>query len=99
MNQFLRAIVFFAMVGASSAGWAAESGQHLYQMHCANCHGITGIPVMPQVPNLAMREGMNKPDFVLIQSLKTGGRSKPPFLGILTDKELQDVIQYVRMMR
>lgn len=99
MKQSLWPIVLLVLAGSSSVGWAADSGQRLYQMHCANCHGITGIPVMPQVPNLAMREGMNKPDFVLIQNLKTGGRSKPPFVGILTDKELQDVIQYVRMMR
>ena len=54
---------------------------------------------MPETPNLSMREGMNQPDMVLIQSLKNGKRNKPPFLGRLNDQQLQDVIQYVRVMR
>jgi cytochrome c6 len=99
MKNSLRILSLLALTTATSALWAADGGQRLYQMHCANCHGITGIPVMPQTPNLAMREGMNKPDFMLVQSLKMGGRGKPPFIGILSDKELMDIIQYIRVMR
>ena len=88
-------------LAATSSAWAIDlaRGQRLYNLHCASCHGVTGIPVMPETPNLAMREGMNQPDMVLIQSLKTGKRNKPPFIGRLNDQELLDVIQYVRMMR
>jgi cytochrome c6 len=88
-------------IATTSSAWAIDlaRGQRLYNLHCASCHGITGIPVMPDTPNLAMREGMNQPDMVLIQSLKTGKRNKPPFLGRLNDQELLDVVQYVRMMR
>lgn len=74
-------------------------GQRLYNLHCASCHGITGIPVMPDTPNLSMREGMNQPDVVIMQSLKMGKRNKPPFLGRLNDEELLDIVQYVRTMR
>ncbi|MFA7269583.1 MAG: c-type cytochrome [Sterolibacterium sp.] len=74
-------------------------GQQLYNLHCASCHGITGIPVMPGTPNLAMREGMSQPDVVIIQALKMGKNNKPPFLGRLNDLELLDVIQYTRNIR
>ena len=74
-------------------------GQQLYNLHCASCHGITGIPTMPETPNLAMREGMNQPDVVIMQSLKMGKKNKPPFFGRLKDDELLDVVQYVRTMR
>jgi len=74
-------------------------GQRLYNLHCASCHGITGIPVMPDTPNLAMREGMNQPDIVIMQSLKMGKRNKPPFFGRLTDDELLDIVQYTRVLR
>jgi cytochrome c6 len=74
-------------------------GQQLYNLHCASCHGITGVPVMPDTPNLAMREGLNQPDVVIMQSLKMGKKNKPPFFGRLSDQELLDVIQYVRNMR
>lgn len=89
------------MLGAMSQAGAVNlvRGQQLYNLHCASCHGITGIPVMPNTPNLAMREGLNQPDIVIMQSLKMGKNAKPPFLGRLNDQELLDVIQYVRNMR
>lgn len=86
---------------AASAAYAVDlaRGQQLYNLHCASCHGITGIPVMPNTPNLSMREGMNQPDIVIIQSLKMGKMNKPPFFGRLNDQELLDIVQYVRNMR
>ncbi|MCK9283268.1 MAG: cytochrome c [Rhodocyclaceae bacterium] len=74
-------------------------GQRLYNLHCASCHGITGIPMMPDTPNLAMREGMNQPDFMLMQTLKMGKKAMPPYFGILNDQEMLDVIQYIRTIR
>lgn len=74
-------------------------GQRLYNLHCASCHGITGIPIMPETPNLSMREGMSQPDVVIMQSLKMGKKNKPPFFGRLNDQELLDVIQYTRTLR
>jgi cytochrome c6 len=56
-------------------------------------------PVMPEAPNLSMREGMNQPDVVIMQSLKMGKKNMPPFFGRIKDQELLDIIQYVRTMR
>lgn len=74
-------------------------GQQLYNLHCASCHGITGIPVMPGTPNLTMREGMSQPDVVIMQSIKMGKKTMPPFFGRLNDQELLDIIQYTRTLR
>lgn len=98
MKHVLMVLALVGFSGIATLSQAAQGGQRLYQQHCAGCHGLTGIPVTPQTPNLAMREGMNKPDMMLVQSLKMGGKSKPPFFGILTDKELMDIIQYIRVM-
>jgi cytochrome c6 len=89
------------VLGSVPAAWAVDlvRGQQLYNLHCASCHGITGVPMMPDTPNLAMREGLNQPDVVIMQSLKMGKKNKPPFIGRLNDQELFDVIQYVRNMR
>lgn len=83
----------------TQAAWGAENGQRNYERQCARCHGITGIPVMPKTPNLAMREGMNKPDLMLLQYLKMPTALHPSFFGILTDQEILDVIRYIRVMR
>lgn len=80
-------------------------GQRLYNMHCASCHGLNGQPVMPNLPNFAMRQGMEKPDFELMQIVMTGMNPKtgknhlPPFIGRLKDQEVIDILQYIRVMR
>ena len=96
--RIIPAVLLLAAACSASAVDLAR-GQRLYNLHCAACHGITGIPVMPEAPNLAMRESMNQPDVVLMQSLKMGKKNMPPFFGRLKDQELLDVIQYVRTMR
>lgn len=80
-------------------------GQRLYNMHCASCHGLNGTPVMPNVPNFAMRQGLDKPEFELMQIVLTGinqrsGKSHlPPFIGMLKEPEVADIIQYIRVIR
>ena len=91
-------LLLFAVASPASAVDLAR-GQRLYNLNCASCHGITGIPVMPETPNLSMREGMSQPDVVIMQSLKMGKKNKPPFFGRLDDNELVDVIQYIRTLR
>lgn len=98
IRAFSLVAILFA---ASSSVWALDlaRGQRLYNLHCASCHGMNGIPVMPDTPNLAMRERMDQPDMAIIQSLKMGKRNKPPFFGRLKDDELLDIVQYTRVMR
>jgi len=101
MTFAIRSASALLLFAAATAAFAVDlgRGQRLYNLHCASCHGITGIPLMPDTPNLAMREGMNQPDVVIMQSLKMGKRTKPPFFGRLNDQELLDVIQYTRTLR
>lgn len=101
MRKFIRSVSIVLLLTAATSASAVDlvRGQRLYNLHCASCHGITGIPVMPDTPNLAMREGMNQPDVVIMQSLKMGKKNKPAFFGRLNDQELLDVIQYTRNMR
>jgi len=101
MSTSIRIVSTVLLLAAASSASAVDlaRGQRLYNLHCAACHGITGIPVMPEAPNLAMREGMKQPDVVIMQSLKMGKKNMPPFFGRLNDQELLDVIQYVRTMR
>jgi cytochrome c6 len=93
----------FALAGLllASPVWAVDllAGQRLYNVHCASCHGVTGIPVTPETPNLAMREGMAQPDMVLMQTLKVGKKAMPPYFGLLKDQDLLNIISYIRTMR
>lgn len=90
-----------ALFVASEGAWAANMmrGQQLYQMHCAACHGMRGEGVAPEAPKFRLGERLNQPDMQLMQSVKTGSKTMPPFFGILKDPEILDVLGYVRTLR
>lgn len=99
----LRIVMVFAVIalGSASSAWAVDllAGQRLYNLHCASCHGVTGIPITPETPNLALREGMAQPDIVLMQTLKAGKKAMPPYFGLLKDQDLLNILSYIRTMR
>lgn len=75
------------------------NGQRLYLAHCAGCHGEKGVSIMPQAPNFANAERLDQPDHVLVDRIRSGGGAMPPFLGILNDREMLDVVGYIRTLR
>jgi cytochrome c6 len=96
--------IFWACVGLFNAfpsvSCAADvaNGQKLYTAHCAGCHGSNGISVMPQAPNLARFETATQPDQDLIDMIRSGSDKMPPYLGILNDKQILDVVSYLRTL-
>ena len=73
-------------------------GQRIYSMHCAVCHGPTGLAVMPGAPNFARNERLLQPDMSLVMAVRTGKNAMPAFMGILNDREILDVIAYLRTL-
>lgn len=84
-----------------AASWAMDlgNGKRLYDVHCAGCHGINGHSIVPSAPNLSRGEKMFRPDFDLVNILKTGTANHPPFLGLMSEKEMLDVVGYARTLR
>lgn len=74
-------------------------GQRVYMSHCLTCHGPNGVSLAPNTPSFARGEGLLQPDMMLLQSVKMGIRSQPPFFGILSDQEILDSIAYSRTLR
>lgn len=94
------AVAAVLAAGAGPVGAAdVANGSRIYNTHCLGCHGIHGRAVMPGVPMFASGERLLQPDFVLMQTIKTGKNIMPPFLGILRDAEILDVIAYLRTLR
>lgn len=88
-----------SMIGAPA--WPADviRGAQTYAKHCAACHGPKGMSVMPNAPHLARGERMIQPDTALLASLKAGKNAMPAYVGILSDREILDVIAYSRTLR
>ncbi|HLO61930.1 MAG TPA: cytochrome c [Azonexus sp.] len=98
MRMMLAAVLAAGAAGTASAANFVQ-GQQLYQMHCAACHGGRGEGVMPDAPKFRMGERLDQPDMVLMQSVKSGKKTMPPFFGILQDAQILDVLAYVRTLR
>lgn len=95
----LAVAVLAAAISASAFAADTFKGQKVYASNCAICHGQDGRGVMPGTPNLATPEAMMKPDFTLLASIRAGRNAMPAYQGILSDRDIMDVIAYVRTLR
>jgi len=83
--------------GTSRAADTIKGGE-LYVVHCALCHGASGISVMTGAPNFARSESLLQPDPLLMVSIKNGKNAMPAYQGILSDSDIMDVIVYLRTL-
>jgi cytochrome c6 len=100
LRQSLLSACLVALSMSSFSAFAGDpvNGQRVYQANCAGCHGPNGLSVMPNAPNLARGERINKADQVLVDGLRSGVGTMPPFFGVVKDADLHDVISYVRTL-
>jgi len=96
----IKPFIFLAFLLVTSASHAADptKGGELYAVHCADCHGASGISIMPDAPNFARNESLMKPDRHLLISINKGNNAMPSYQGILSDQDILDVIAYLRTL-
>lgn len=87
-----------AMLGNDLHAADMFKGKQIYATNCAVCHGPTGISKMPGAPNFARQEGILKPDFTLLSTIRSGRNAMPAFQGMLSDRDILDVIAYIRTL-
>ncbi len=96
------AALLFLALGISAPVQAAADrnrGHDIYLKHCSSCHGVDGRSPLPTIASLNLNQGMMQPDVVLLNKFRMGVGQMPPFFGILSDKDLLDVIAYMRTTR
>jgi cytochrome c6 len=96
--------VLAAALSAAGAGTTVKAadinkGGQLFSTHCANCHGSSGVPVMPGAPNFQRSERLLQPDFVLLASIRRGRNAMPAYAGILRDHEIMDLVAHLRTLQ
>lgn len=102
MSRALRtagAALAAAVLCAPASAADVFEGRKLYATYCASCHGPTGVAVMPGTPSFARGDGLMQPDAALLASIRAGRNAMPAFAGVLRDREIADVIAYLRTMR
>lgn len=85
------------------AAWGADpfKGKELYVRHCQRCHGEKGDAKFAGVPNLNWRSGsasgLLKPDKEILLRILTGKNACPSYRGIISDREILDIIAHMRV--
>ena len=93
--------LLIAALAAWPAAHAADTvkGAELYRLHCAGCHGGDGRPVMPMAPDFSRPTTLLKPDLTLLAAIRAGRGAMPAYQGLLRDREILDVVAYLRTFR
>ena len=87
-----------ALAPAAGAADLARGGQ-IYALHCATCHGPAGQGGIPGAPKFNRGERLMQSDFTLLATVRRGRNVMPAFGGVLRDREILDVIAYVRTLQ
>lgn len=89
---------FLLIVPGTSYAADSVKGGELYATHCASCHGVFGVSDMPDAPNFDQGESLFQPDLVLLNSIKAGKNAMPAYRGIFSDRDILDMIAYLRTL-
>jgi cytochrome c6 len=54
---------------------------------------------MPQAPAFSRGERLMQPDLMLLTSIRAGRNAMPGFMGLLSDREILDVISFLRVLQ
>jgi cytochrome c6 len=73
-------------------------GRQLYAANCAICHGQDGRGVMPGTPNFDRGDALLRADMTLLGAIRAGKNAMPAFQGRLSDRDIMDVIAYLRTL-
>jgi len=93
-------VLAFGLALAAGPVVAADitKGSSLYATHCAACHGANGNPVMPGAPNFRRMDTLMRPDMQLLTSIRNGKGAMPGYFGVLRDREILDLVAYLRTL-
>lgn len=73
-----------------------NAGGRVYSEQCAYCHGADGSGELPGMPDFQRGERLMQADQSLFMVISDGRGSMPSFAGLLDEREILDVIAYLR---
>lgn len=94
-------LVLFLSAACGQAANAADTnnGAKLYALHCVSCHGGQGVAAAPGSPSFERGQNLLRPDIALMEATRVGKNAMPAYQGMLTNRDILDVIAYMRTMR
>ncbi len=75
-----------------------ERGRQIFHERCALCHGFDGVPELPEAPNFAEGERLDKSDEELLKAIRHGKDVMPAWKDVLSEDEMYEVLLYARVI-
>jgi cytochrome c6 len=93
------AAVLFCLPGIEVALAADPAeGQKLYKVQCVICHDRNGQGMTPDMPDFRRGEGLFSSDRQLVKQIENGKNACPPFMGVIEQQKILDIISYLRTL-
>jgi mono/diheme cytochrome c family protein len=106
MSSFQKRALFLlvVLVGAINVSFGQSETQGIYATKCQPCHGPTGTADTPMgkkfgAASFGSPEVAKTSDTELLAVLKNGKGKMPPFGNKFSEKQLEDLVVYVRNLR
>jgi cytochrome c6 len=84
--------------GNSIATHNTSRGESTYVIFCAGCHGLNGVAAFVGSPSFALGERLQKPDAVLLTSIRDGIGLMPDWGNKFSEERLLEVLFFVRTL-
>lgn len=91
-------LLLSAVIGSSAYAADTNKGARLYASHCISCHGGPGVVAAPGSPGFERGQNLLRPDITLMEVTRIGRNAMPAYQGILTNRDILDVIAYMRTL-
>lgn len=100
----MKSLIRAALVAGGALALPAQAadvagGEKIYRQYCAQCHGANGIAVLPNAPSFARGDRLMQADPALAMTIRGGRNAMPAFAGLLNERQILDVIAYLRTIR
>ena len=82
-----------------AASTARATPRVLYERNCAVCHGPQGQGTQlgtMKIPPLSSGAALTDPDEKFFKQISDGGNGMPPFKHTLDDKQIEDLVRFIR---
>ncbi|MDH3973709.1 MAG: cytochrome c [Deltaproteobacteria bacterium] len=109
MNRVIIILALLLAAAFTGSAFAAEDAKWvekleiikkaraIYEENCAACHGFDGNSVLPEAPNFAKGERLDKKEEELLKTIKEGkGELMPPWKDVINEDEMKSMILYAR---
>jgi len=81
--------------GGGAAAHGGSPGAAIFASNCAKCHGADGAGLIgPQLAGTVVEKYPDVADQIAV--VTSGRKGMPSFNGVLSDKQIQQVVEYTR---